>query len=70
LTQQLEQSKKELAQLEYEDTLVQLNSFFEQYGCRQVMKDFRDVYPRMFEELVVQIDRLKPGNQQVAALLR
>lgn len=62
-------SKQELEQLDYEDVLVNLNSIFEQYGVRQAMMDFRDAYPKMFEELGVQIDRLKP-KAQVAALLR
>ena len=61
--------KQELEQHEYEDTLVMLNSAFEQYGARNVLKDFRDVYPRMFEEMVVQINRIVP-NTKVAALLK
>jgi hypothetical protein len=60
--------KQELEQQEYEDTLVMLNSMFEQYGVREVMKDFRDNFPKMFEELTVQIDRLTPASK--VALLR
>lgn len=60
--------KQELEQQEYEDTLVMLNSMFEQYGVREVMKDFRDSFPQMFEELTVQIDRLAPPAR--AVLLR
>ena len=61
--------KQEIEQLDYEDVLVNLNSLFEQYGCREVLKDFRRSYPHMFEELVIQINRLKPDGQ-IAALLR
>ena len=61
--------KQELEQHEYEDTLVMLNSIFEQYGVREALKDFRVAFPRMFEELHVQINRL--GNDtKVAALLK
>jgi hypothetical protein len=69
MKQEQEQSNKEMGLLEYEDTLVSLNSLFEQYGCREVMKDFRNGFPDMFAELVVQINRLKP-DAQIAALLR
>jgi hypothetical protein len=61
--------KQELEQIEYNDTLVALNSCFEQYGVREVLKDFRNSYPAMFEELVVQMTRLTP-QAKVAALLR
>lgn len=62
-------SKQELEQLEYEDVLVNLNSLFEQYGCREVCKDFRTCYPAMFDELLIQINRLKP-DKQIPALLK
>lgn len=58
-----------MEQIEYEDTLVNLNSILEQYGCRSVLLDFKDAFPHMYNELVVQIGRLPP-NGQVAALLR
>lgn len=62
-------SSSELQQLEYEDTLVQLNSCCQQYGCRAVLIDFRDMAPKMFEELMVQGNRLIP-KQQLARLLQ
>jgi hypothetical protein len=61
--------KQELEQHEYEDTMVMLNSMCEQYGCRAFMKDFRAGFPAMFEEMHIQINRLKPEGK-VAALLR
>lgn len=61
--------KQELEQIEYNDTLVSLNSCFEQYGVREVLKDFRTSYPQMFEELMVQLTRLTPTTK-VAALLK
>ena len=60
--------KHEIEQLEYNDVLVQLNSCFEQYGVREVMKDFRSAYPEMFEEMTTQLARLTPAAK--AALLR
>lgn len=63
--------KQELEQLEYNDMLVAMNSCFEQYGCREVIKDFRSTYPQMFEELAIQMGRLAPQSpKNVAALLR
>lgn len=62
-------SKSEIEQLDYEDVLVSLNSLLEQYGARKVFTDFRDAFPKMYEELVIQINRLPPQGQ-VAALLR
>ncbi len=64
-----ERNSQELQQLEYEDVLVGLNSVCEQYGCRAVMMDFRDACPKMFEELVIQINRILP-DKHVAALLK
>jgi hypothetical protein len=61
-------SKQELEQLEYNDTLIGLHSICEQYGAREVLRDFRATFPEMFEELVVQINRLPPPPK--AALLR
>jgi hypothetical protein len=70
MTKELEaQSQQELAQLAYEDVLVSFNSLCEQYGVRAVLASFRDAYPEMYEEVVVQINRLPP-QRQVAALLR
>lgn len=53
-------------QMQYEDALVMFHSIMEQYGCRTVLKDFKDAFPAMFEEMKVQIHRV----QQKAALLR
>jgi hypothetical protein len=64
-----QQSVREMEQLSYVDTLVNLNGMFEQYGCRTVLKDFRDAFPEMFKELAVQLTRLPP-DKEVAALLR
>ena len=61
--------KQELEQHEYEDTLVMVNSLFEQYGVRAVLTDFRDHYPKMFEEVVAQVNRIAP-TFKVAALLK
>lgn len=58
-----------LEQLEYEDAIVSLNSMCQAYGAREVFKDFRSAYPDMFEEILVQINRLGPQSK-VAALLR
>jgi len=70
MKQQIEEhSSREMEQLAYEDVLVQLNSLLEQYGAREVLKDFHVAYPRMFEELSVQLHRLTP-DKRVAALLR
>ena len=59
----------ELEKLDYEDALVNFNSILEQNGCRQTLLDFRDAFPAMYHELVIQIGRIPPSNQ-VAALLR
>jgi hypothetical protein len=59
--------KQDLELLEYNDILVGINSLFEQYGVREVLKDFRDAYPKMFDELHTQINRFPP---KTAALLR
>lgn len=60
---------KELKQLEYADTLVELNSLFEQYGVRHVMSNFRDSFPQMYQELLVQLPRIPP-IKDIPALLR
>lgn len=67
--EQKQRSSTELEQLDYEDTLVNLNMLMQQYGCRQAMTDFRDAFPEMFAELVIQINRIPPKDK-VAALLR
>jgi hypothetical protein len=59
----------ELEQLELEDTLVDLNMLFEQRGCREVLKTFRAAFPAMFDELLLQINRLTP-EKQIPALER
>lgn len=63
------ETEKEMEQLGYEDCLVSLNGFYEQYGVRTVMTDFRDAFPKMFEEVQIQTCRLKPAKS-IPALLR
>lgn len=60
---------KELEQLDYEDAIVNFNSIMEKYGCRTVLSDFRDAFPRMYEEVIAQIGRISP-NGTIPALLR
>jgi len=62
-------SQRQMEQMGYEDALVCLNSAMEQFGCRVVLRDFRDNFPAMFEETVVQIGRLD-NDKKVAALLK
>lgn len=59
----------ELEKLDYEDALVNFNSILEQNGCRQALLDFRNAFPAMYQELVIQIGRIPP-QREVAALLR
>lgn len=59
-------SQLTVEQMQYEDALVMFHSVLEQYGCRTVLKDFKDAFPKMFEEMKVQIHRVQP----TAALLR
>lgn len=54
---------KETEMLEYNDVLCDWNSLVTQYGCRRVLQDFRDFYPEMFNELLVQINRLPTQRQ-------
>ena len=61
-------SKKELEQLDYDDALVLLFSMCQQYGAREVFKDFRQAFPDMFEEIVVQVNRLGPRDKLPALL--
>lgn len=58
----------EQEQLRYNDFIVDIASFMQQYGARRLMTDLRDHYPAFFEELKIQINRLP--ERQVAALLR
>lgn len=60
-------SKEQLEQLDYDDTLVMLYSVCQQYGAREVLVSFRDAFPEMFDELLVQINRIPPKPK--AALL-
>lgn len=62
-------SRQELEQLDYDDALILLYSMCQQYGAREVFRDFRQAFPEMFEEVVVQVNRLGPHGR-VAALLR
>jgi hypothetical protein len=61
-------SKKLEEQLDYDDTLVLLFSVCQQYGAREVFKDFRQAFPDMFEEIVVQVNRLGPRDKLPALL--
>jgi len=62
-------SKKIEEQLDYDDALILLYSVCQQYGAREVFKDFRHAFPDMFDEVVVQINRLGP-ERKTAALLK
>jgi hypothetical protein len=59
---------KELQELEYNDTLVNLISSMTERGVRRVLNDLQTYYPTMFEEIRVQINRFP--EKPVAALLR
>ncbi len=56
-------------QLDYDDSLLQFYTSCQQYGARKVLLDFRSAFPDMFNELLIQTERLKPGRQ-VAILLQ
>lgn len=58
----------ELEMIEYDDALVMLFSMCQQYGAREVLTDFRESFPDMFDEVLVQINRIPPRAK--AALLR
>jgi hypothetical protein len=60
--------EKQLEQLNYDDALILLFSVCQQYGAREVFSDFRQAFPDMFDEIVVQINRLPPIPK--AALLK
>lgn len=53
----------EIEQLQYEDALVMFNSLCEQYGARSVLKDFKTAFPEMFQEILVQSDRIHKERQ-------
>ena len=57
-----------LKQIHYSDSLSDLASVMEEVGTRRFLADFRHNYPKHFEEIVVQINRL--DQRKVAALLR
>lgn len=57
-----------MEQLEYNDMLVALASYINQYGVRRVMTDFQINYPTYFDEVKVQINRLPA--KPMAVLLR
>jgi hypothetical protein len=59
---------KELEQLQYNDAMTDLACAMEHRGTRQFLMDFRDNYPRHFNEIISQIHRLE--KRPVAALLR
>lgn len=67
--EQLQISEQELEQMVYEDALVMFNSYMEQKGARRVLQDFKQAFPQMFEEVMVQGDRLI-SEPRKAALLR
>lgn len=56
-------------QLDYDNVLLDLFHSCKEYGCRNVLIDFRQAFPDMFEELLIQGNRLKP-EKPIAALLR
>lgn len=58
----------EMEQIEYNDVLADLASKMEQYGILKILGDFKEHYPRHYEELVIQIDR-KTHHKQVPRLL-
>lgn len=62
-------TKAEIEQLDYDDSLLCFYTACQQYGAREVLKDFRNAFPDMYEELLIQINRLGPQGK-VAALLK
>lgn len=55
--------------LDYVDLLATLAGTIEQFGARRISKDFRDFYPELFEELLIQALRVQK-ERQIAALLK
>ncbi len=53
-------------QLDYDDALLQFYTICTQYGCRNVLKDFRQAFPDLFQELSVQLNRLTHEKQEPA----
>lgn len=62
-------SKKELEQLDYDDSLLALYTSCMLYGARKVCEDFHRQFPQMFDELLVQINRVLP-EEKLPALLK
>jgi hypothetical protein len=62
-------SKEIEEQLDYDDALLAFFSVCQQYGARKVLSDFRSLFPDMYEEVLVQINRLGPYGQ-IPALLK
>lgn len=59
-------TKKIEEQLDYDDALLQFYTACTQYGCRNVLIDFREAFPDMFNEFMTQATRLKPEKQEPA----
>jgi hypothetical protein len=60
---------KELEELDYFDALLALYDACVQYGARKVLQDFHVQFPKMFEEVLVQINRIEP-EEKLPALLK
>lgn len=57
----------EMEQLEYLDSITDVASAMETVGCRRFLLDFREAYPQLFQEVLIQIHRLE--QKPVARLL-
>ncbi len=58
----------ELKQLENNDVIVDFISSMEQRGCRSLLMHIKEEFPNHFQEMQVQMERIK--SKQVASLLR
>ena len=52
-----------LQQLEYDDALLGFYTICQQHGARRVLLDFRENFRDMFQEVVVQANRLGPEDR-------
>lgn len=59
---------EELKQLENNDVIVDFISSMEQRGCRSLLMHIKEEFPNHFQEIQVQMERIK--SKQVASLLR
>jgi hypothetical protein len=57
----------EMEQITYNDILSDIASTMEQYGVLKLLGDFKEYYPRHYEELVAQVDR-KTHHKQIPRL--